>query len=127
MNILILATMAPLCGFYLYALVNFQRELRRTKRQEVPGAKTIPLCWRAGQLSAADPAISPAAVPIEPEVAPEARVAGRQIGASVERESFEKIYQFESVYLGPFLLIPMRNSKRKESQRHVTPITSVGV
>jgi hypothetical protein len=122
MNILILVTMAPLCGFYLYVLVNFQRELRRAKRDEIPGAKTIPLCWRAGQLSAALPAISPATAPAEPEVASRARVAGgpadgeREVGVSAEHEAPQGIYQFESVYLGPFLLIPMRNGKGKGSQ-----------
>jgi hypothetical protein len=129
MNILILATMAPLCGFYLYALVNFQRELRRTKRQEVPGAKTIPLCWRAGQLSGPDPGNKSEV--IESEVVPGTRTAepsadGESQGVSpAARQELQEIHQFESVYLGPFLLIPMRKVKAKRSQQQVTPITSV--
>jgi hypothetical protein len=128
MNILILVTMGPLCGFYLYVLVNFQRELRRAKRDEIPGAKTIPLCWRAGQLSTADPGNNSGVV--ESEFVPGTRMAGppadgeREVGASAEHQAPQGTYEFESVYLGPFLLIPMRNGKGKGSQAQVTPITS---
>jgi len=131
MNILILATMAPLCGFYLYALVNFQRELRRTKRQEVPGAKTTPLCWRAGQLSAADPAISSATAPVEPEVAPGVRVAGVQVGGerkggspAISRGAARDL----PVQVGLSRAISFDSNaewQAKGSQRQVTPITSV--
>src|SRR5450432_2118328 len=54
MNLLILAALAPLGGFYLYALASFQKELRGARRETRPGAKTIPLYFRDGKLTALD-------------------------------------------------------------------------
>jgi hypothetical protein len=129
MNILILATMAPLCGFYLYALVNFQREIRRSKRNETAGAKTIPLYWRDGQLSGADPARTSADASPVSEAVREARVepaplADQGQGLPVAHEPWQEICQVESVYLGPFLVIPVRNREEHGAQRRVTEITA---
>ena len=118
MKILILATMAPLCGFYLYALVNFQRELRRARQERIPDAKTIPLYWRDGQLSDAGPATSSAGVKPESPAVGDTRMPGLPLG--VQRQPMSprqglsgEIHQFEPVYLGPFLLIPLRNTRKR--------------
>jgi hypothetical protein len=122
MKILILATMAPLFGFYLYALVNFQRELRHSKRNEIPGAKTIPLYWNGGQLSAASPAIGSRGQETQMGGLP---VWGQRRGVPpVEDDPWQEIYQVESVYLGPFLVVPIRRRKEQGAQRRVTEITA---
>ena len=130
MNILILATMTPLCGFYLYALVNFQRELRRSKRNETPDAKTIPLYWRDGQLSGADPTTTSVDVELPSLAGRETRIVEAPVSSQRQGKSptvqgaSQEVYQVESVYLGPFLLIPMKNSKSRGTQQYVTPVTS---
>jgi hypothetical protein len=121
MKILILATMAPLLGFYVYALVNFQRELRHAKREEVRGAKTILLHWTDGQLSGNDqPAETDAQSP-DFKVLPGGK---RQAVSRVAHEPERETYQLESAYLGPFLLIPLQKRNKKPSQQDVTQITA---
>jgi hypothetical protein len=116
MKILILATMAPLLGFYVYALVNFQRELRRAKQEEVRGAKTILLHRSDGQLSGDDHA----AESLDFKVLPGGK---RQAVSRVTHEPEREIYQLESAYLGPFLLIPVQKQSEKSSQQDVMQIT----
>jgi hypothetical protein len=109
MKVLILAMLVPVCGFYFYVLVNFQKELRRSKRNEVPGAKTIPL-FRSKA---------------EPELSTAAATSGSQRRAELfVAKPSEEIHPLESIYLGPFLLIPVKNRKASGSQRYVIPITS---
>jgi hypothetical protein len=130
MKILILATMAPLCGFYLYVLVNFQREIRRAKREKFPGARTIPLSWRGGQLSSADPATCSVGASPESQMARERETTGASpddrcyATSPVSLGSSQEIYQFDSVYLGPFLLVPIQNRKENDAQGCVTKITA---
>jgi hypothetical protein len=112
MTILALAVMVPLFGFYLYALVNFQKELRRAKTDELVGARTICRQWIAAQQSG-DELFEGS------EIEPQASAGTRedQAGAQRPREPYEtewagRIYQFESLYLGPFLLVPVRSRNR---------------
>ena len=77
MCILILTAMVPLLGFYLYVLMNSQTELLRTKRNQTRGRKAVPLRRRAGQWGEA--------------------------ASKAETAAALQSYQFESVYLGPFL------------------------
>jgi hypothetical protein len=109
MKVLILAMLVPVCGFYFYVVVNFQKELRRTKQNEVPGAKTIPL-FR----SEAEPELPTAAATSRSQRRAELFVA----------KPSEEIRPLEPIYLGPFLLVPMKNCKASVSQRYVIPITS---
>jgi hypothetical protein len=129
MKILILATLVPLCGFYFYVLVNFQRELRRARQEKVPGAKTIPLYWRDGQLSDAGPVAGSAGMEPESPAVGDTRMTGWPLGVQRQPVSSSQgpsgeIYQFESVYLGPFLLIPLRNRKEQRAQQCVTQVTA---
>ncbi len=124
MTILALAMMTLFCAFYLYALVNFQKELRRGRRNEIPGAKTIPLQWRAGQLSGSDLFISSAAVSSESPVETQTKVSGTPVGgqpkgSTATEGSFQEAYQFESVYLGPFLVVPIRNRAQQGTRQCV--------
>jgi hypothetical protein len=121
MKILILSTMAPLLGFYIYALVNFQRELRRGKQGKIVGAKTIHLYWHEGQLTGADRATEAASVTADFDLAPDGK---RQAASRITYESGLEIYQLESTYLGPFLLIPVQKRSEKASQQNVTQITA---
>jgi hypothetical protein len=121
MKILILATMAPLLGFYVYALVNFKRELRRAKREEVRDAQTILLHRSDGQLSGEDRAAETAAKSLDFKVLPGGK---RQAVSRVAHEPEREIYQLESAYLGPFLLIPVQKRSEKASQQNVTQITA---
>jgi hypothetical protein len=125
MKILILATMAPLLGFYVYALVNFQRELRRGKQEKVAGAKTIPLYWREGQLTGADQATEAASVTVSAtadfDLAPDGK---RQAVSRIVHESGLEIYQLESTYLGPFLLVPVPRKSGPASPEDVRRITA---
>jgi hypothetical protein len=116
MKILILATMAPLLGFYVYVLVNFQRELRRGKQEKIAGAKTIPLYWHDGQLTGVDRA----SVTADFDLAPDDK---RQPVSRILHESGLEIYQLESTYLGPFLLIPIPKKNGQTSQEDVRQIT----
>jgi len=121
MKILILATMAPLLGFYIYALVNFQRELRRGKQENVAGAKTIPLYWRDGQLTGADCATEAASVTSDFGLVPDGK---RQTVPRIVHESGLEIYQLESTYLGPFLLVPVPRKNGPASQEGVRQNTA---
>jgi hypothetical protein len=121
MKILILATMAPLLGFYVYALVSFQRELRRGKQEKVVGAKTIPLCWREEQLTGVERGTEAASATADFDLAPNGR---RQAVSRTVHESGLEVYQLESTYLGPFLLVPVPKKNEKASQQDVTHITS---
>jgi hypothetical protein len=124
MKIMILATMAPLLGFYIYALVNFQLELRRSKKEKIAAAKTIPLYWREGQLTGADGAAEAASVTVSANAdfdpAPDGK---RQTVSRIVHESGLEIYQLESTYLGPFLLVPVPRKNGSASQEDVRQIT----
>jgi len=125
MKILILATMAPLLGFYIYALVNFQRELRRGKQENVAGAKTIPLYWRDGQLTGADCATE--AAPVTASATSDLGLAPDGKSQAVSRivhESGLEIYQLESTYLGPFLLVPVPRKNGPAPQEGVRQNTA---
>jgi len=124
MAILVLAMMIPLCAFYLYALVNFQRELRRGRQNEIPGAKTIPLQWRAGQLSGSDPSTGLAAGSSESRLETQTKLSGAPLGGQHQETSFQEIYQFESVYLGPFLVVPIRNGTKQGTRQCVTEMAT---
>lgn len=120
MKTLILAMIAPLLGFYVYALVNFRRELRRGKQEKIAGAKTIPLYWREGQLTCAERGTEAACVTADFDLAADGR---RQAVSRTVHESGLEIYQLESTYLGPFLLVPIPRKSRQESQEVVRKIT----
>ncbi len=128
MTFIILTTMAPLFAFYLYALVNFQKELRRVKRNKFPGGKTVPLYREGAQLSPADPSTTGAGM--APGSHAEGRTQGSDAPSNAQRQtvstpafwSAQATYQFDSVYLGPFLLIPVRNRKHDGAQPRVTQI-----
>jgi hypothetical protein len=125
MKILILATMAPLLGFYIYALVNFQRELRRGKQENVAGAKTIPLYWHDGQLTAVEQSNEAASVTVSATsdfgLVPDGK---RQTVPRIVHESGLEIYQLESTYLGPFLLVPVPRKNGQASQEDVRQSTA---
>ena len=116
MNILILATLAPLCGFYIYALVNFQNEIRRAKQEARAGAKTIPLYSHNRQLSGFSPARDSVIESRQPEIVPEQQIPD-VAGAN---NLIQDAYQPESTYIGPFLLIPIQKRKQPRSRQRVT-------
>jgi hypothetical protein len=125
MKILILATMAPLLGFYIYALVNFQRELRRGKQENVAGAKTIPLYWHDGQLTAVEQSNEAASVTVSATADFDPTPDGkRQTVSRIVHESGLEIYQLESTYLGPFLLVPVPRKNGPASQEGVRQNTA---
>jgi hypothetical protein len=90
MTILMLAMLAPVFGFYAYVFANFQKELRRLKKNAMISVQ---------------PVLGPPAEPAAPEPA-------RQT-----------IYQFESVYWGPLVVIPIDSRKTHGAQRHASDIT----
>jgi len=124
MKIMILATMAPLLGFYVYVLVNFQLELRRGKQGKIVGARTISPHWHEGQLTGADRAAEAASVTVSANAdfdpAPDGK---RQTVSRIVHESGLEICQLESTYLGPFLLVPVPRKNGSASQEDVRQIT----
>jgi hypothetical protein len=77
----ILPLLALTVCFYGYVFVNFQKELAGNRRKKISGAVTIPLHVQHCQEN-------------EPEQS---------------SRSSEEVYQVESPYLGPLLLVPRRN------------------
>ena len=125
MNLLILAALAPLGGFYLYALASFQKELRGARQRETrPGAKTIPLYFRDGKLTALDAETDStiesrlSRTATEPQLSETASVTPVHREAPNLERSIQGPYRFESAYFGPFFLIPIRKpTKAAASQR----------
>ena len=70
-------------------------------------------CWRIRDDSAAES--------LDFKVLPGGK---RQAVSRITHESGLEIYQLESTYLGPFLLIPVQKRSEKASQQNVTQITA---
>ena len=110
MTILILATLVPLCGFYLWALAGFQRELRRTKRTK-QRAKPI-ILWRLAEN-------------------PSGTVAEGDEPAVTSDKSRREVYEFASAYTGSFVVTPISSadashgdaSRGEDAPKDVTQIT----
>jgi hypothetical protein len=113
MTIFFFAVLAPVSIFYVYALVNFQRELRRVKRERRAGAITIPL--DLPRIPVSEPrGERSTVVPIEPESEHDNVGSlshdwhAARITALRSRPTRE-FYQLESAYAGPLFVVPLQD------------------
>lgn len=113
MTILLLMLTVLSVAFYLYAFVNFQKELKDPKRDPIarPLATVIPFSCDT-RSSGANPADELGS----DEADVETEIASNQLAP--------ELYQFDSVYVGSFLVVPIRRTKQRNSPRYVTDITA---
>jgi hypothetical protein len=113
MSILILAIMAPLCAFYLYALVNFQKEIRHAKQDKLHGVETITFNVRAAHLSGE---VRDTARDTPHDTANDARQP-----ASRAEVAPQQVCSFELIYLGPLPVAPTQEASHWRAPQRAMP------
>jgi hypothetical protein len=120
MTIFFITVLIPACAFFVYAFVNFQRELWNEKHNKFTGSQMVPILGPQESSSAPEPdiAVAPREAPA-PQEGPSSGPANRwqQLRLTSDIEASREVYQPEVSFIGPLFLVRLRGQESDESPR----------